>query len=402
MQKNNETAEYGYIDNNNNKKYNKKYNKNNDPVNGFAIVLFIAVCAISIKQTTSLMSLAESRNLSFLQIQLFALMFFVVINISILLHTILHETGHLICGLLSGYKFVSFRIINLMWIKRDGKVHFCRMPVAGYSGQCLMSPPPFSDGKIPVFLYNLGGVLVNFLTGVVALILYFALTGHVILSNIFFIFALTGITMALINGVPMRSGKIDNDGRNAYMLNGNEDALRAFWIQLKANELINDGVRLKDMPAEWFVVPADEKMDNSMVSSLCVFSCSRLMDEHSFDEADKLIVHLLGIKNDIVGIQKNLIICDRIYIELIGQNRKDVLDSLLDNKQKKFMLSMKNYPSVIRTEYAYALLSEKDEIKSKMIRESFEKCAETYPYSGDLQSERELIMIADNKNQTTY
>ena len=107
MPKNNETAEYGYIDNNNNKKYNKKYNKNNDPVNGFAIVLFIAVCAVSIKQTTSLMSLAESRNLSFLQIQLFALMFFVVINISILLHTILHETGHLICGLLSGYKFVS-------------------------------------------------------------------------------------------------------------------------------------------------------------------------------------------------------------------------------------------------------------------------------------------------------
>ena len=37
------------------------------------------------------------------------------------LQLIIHELGHLIFGLLSGYKFSSFRIFNFMLIKEDGK-----------------------------------------------------------------------------------------------------------------------------------------------------------------------------------------------------------------------------------------------------------------------------------------
>ena len=61
---------------------------------------------------------------------------------------------------------------------------------------------------------------------------------------------------------------------------------------------------------------------------------------------------------------------------------------MLDKEQKKFMKSMKNFPSVLRTEYVYALLCEKDTVKADKVKNQFEKCAKTYPYQNDVQSER--------------
>lgn len=77
------------------------------------------------------------------------------------LQTILHEAGHLVFGLASGYRFVSFRIGSLMWQKDGGKLRFCRFQLAGTGGQCLMAPPDLTDGKMPYKLYNLGGALMN-------------------------------------------------------------------------------------------------------------------------------------------------------------------------------------------------------------------------------------------------
>ena len=33
------------------------------------------------------------------------------------MQTVFHEAGHMLFGMLSGYKFVSFRVRNLIWIK---------------------------------------------------------------------------------------------------------------------------------------------------------------------------------------------------------------------------------------------------------------------------------------------
>ena len=145
------------------------------------------------------------------------------------------------------------------------------------------------------------------------------------------------------------------------------------------------------MPDEWFAVPTDEAMKNSMVAVMGVFACNRLMDAENFEEADKLMAHMLEIESGITGLHRNLLVCDRMYIELIGENRKDVLDQMFDKEQKKFMKQMKSFPSVLRTEYVYALLYEKDTEKAAKVKEQFEKWAKKYPYQNDVQSERELM-----------
>ncbi len=75
-----------------------------------------------------------------------------IMYLAIFLQIILHEAGHLLFGLLTGYRFSSFRIGSFMWILQDGKIRFKRFSLAGTGGQCLLLPPPMVDGKMPYVL----------------------------------------------------------------------------------------------------------------------------------------------------------------------------------------------------------------------------------------------------------
>jgi len=314
---------------------------------------------------------------------------------AIVVQLIIHEAGHLVFGLMSGYKFSSFRIFSFMWVKESGRIRLKRLSITGTGGQCLMSPPDMIDGKIPVTLYNLGGSLMNVIASTVFLILFILFKNVFFVSTVLLFFTAIGYIIAIMNGVPMRMGTIDNDGYNAFSLTKSPEAMRAFWVQMKANEQISNGVRLKDMPDEWFKLPSDEAMKNSMVATLGVFICNRLMDKENFEEADKLMEHMLSIESGMVGLHRNLLVCDRMFIEMTGENRKEIVDLMLTKEQKTFMKQMKNFPSVLRTEYVYALLCENDTAKAEKIRKQFENIAKTYPYPNDIQAERELMEIAE-------
>jgi hypothetical protein len=209
--------------------------------------------------------------------------------------------------------------------------------------------------------------------------------------------ALFGFALAILNGVPLRTGTIDNDGYNAISLAKDPAALEAFWMQMKVVEETTKGVRLKDMPAEWFTVPTDEAMGNSMVAARGVFACNRLMDEERFEEADELMAHLLSIESGMVGLHRSILICERIYVELITQNRREVVEEKLTKNLQSFMKAMKDNPSILRTQYAIALLHEGDKAKAETIKAKFEKRAKTYPYPHEIDFERDLMALAENK-----
>lgn len=311
------------------------------------------------------------------------------------LQIIIHETGHLVFGLLSGYRFLSFRIGNQMWVKENGKIRLRKMSLVGTGGQCLMAPPDMEDGKIPFFLYNLGGSFMNIISSLIFTGVYFFCREARYLSFFLLLMSVVGIGIGFINGIPMRLGPVDNDGYNAKSLAKSPAALRSFWVQMKINEQTVKGVQLKDMPKEWFGIPEEDEMQNSMTAAMAVFYENRLMDQHKFEEAGELIDKLCSMNTAIVGLYNNLLACDRLYCELIGNEDEQVINNLRTKEQLKFMKQMKKFPSVLRTEYAFSLLYEKDMTKVNQIKEQFEKCAATYPYASDIESERELLQIAD-------
>lgn len=320
-----------------------------------------------------------------------------VVLVSMIIHIIVHEAGHLVFGLLSGYKFSSFRIFNFMWVKENEKIVFKRLKIAGTAGQCLMSPPDMVNGRIPVVLFNLGGIIMNVAVSLVFLVLFFAFNCSAYVSLALLIFVFAGFVTALMNGIPMNSGAVSNDGYNAVSLTKDTNAMRSFWVQMKVTEMLTKGVRVKDMPAEWFEVPDDETMKNGMAAVMGVFAANRLMDEQKFEEADSLMKHILEIDSGITPLHRNLVLCDRAYVEMIGENRKSVSDELFTKELWSFIKQMKKFPSVLRTEYTYSLLVLKDVDKAEKIKKLFDKVALTYPYPQDIQSERELMEIAEKK-----
>ena len=374
-----------------NKQEKKKSKLNAYALLAFNIALYFIPCWVAIRYISPL--------------DINPLLFFVgliaMVYAAFIFHIIIHEGGHLVFGLLSGYRFSSFRIFSFMWVKEGERVKFKRHSIAGTGGQCLMSPPDIKNGEMPIVWYNLGGSLMNIIFSTVFLICFFLLNSVSVLSGILLLFALLGYSLAILNGVPMRMGVLDNDGYNAISLTKDATAREAFWMQMKVVEETTNGVRLRDMPAEWFTVPTDDAMSNSMVAARGVFACNRLMDEERFAEADELMAHLLEIESGMVGLHRSILICDRIYVELIHQNRREVVEEKLTKNLQSFMKTMKDTLSILRTQYAIALLYDGDQNKAETIKAQFEKRAKTYPYPHEIDSERDLMKLAENKyNQT--
>ncbi len=313
---------------------------------------------------------------------------------ALILQIIIHEAGHLVFGLLTGYRFISFRVYSFMWMKDNDRIRFKRMSIAGTGGQCLMAPPDLKDGKMPVQLYNYGGAIMNLIASAISGGLSLLCPAGSLFRPFLLMMLVTGIAYALMNGLPLRMSLANNDGRNAWDLARSPEAVRAFWTTMKMNELSARGVCLRDMPEEWFAVPDEEGMKNGITSSLGAVACSRLMEQGRFEEADALMERLLSQNNGIPGVLRKMLVCDRIYVELIRENRPEALEALRTKDQLKFMKSMKKYPSVLRTEYAYALLAEKDPEKAQTVMEAFEKAARTYPNPNDITIERELMETA--------
>lgn len=326
------------------------------------------------------------------------LIIFLSIYITMYVQLIIHELGHLIFGLLSGYKFSSFRVGNIMLIKHGKKLKFKKLTIAGTAGQCLMSPPNIKDGKMPVLLFNFGGALLNLISCIIFFIIYLFVKEYDLISVILELSIAYGLYFAALNAIPMKTGTIDNDGYNALSLILNPASQQAFWTQLKINELQSKGTRLKNMPDEWFNIPKPIEMKNNLIATVGVMTCNRLMDQHYFDEANDKMKQILRAKTAIVGIHRDLLVCDRIYCELLNDNKTSA-KKLMSPELQNFMKSMKNFPTVLRTQYTYALLLENDNEKAEKYKKQFIDIGKTYPYPSDIRSEKELIDIATNKSK---
>jgi hypothetical protein len=335
-----------------------------------------------------------SASLSGMPDVLILLSLLLLLFLAVFLQIILHETGHLVCGLLTGYRFSSFRIGSWMLIKESGRLRLKTLSIAGTGGQCLLLPPEWSEGKSPYVLYHMGGALMNFLTGVLFLLLYLYCPAHALVSALFGALAITGFAVGIMNAVPLRLALLDNDGNTLHLLRKDPQAVFAFYRMLEINGQIANGLRLKDMPEDWFTTPAAADKQNSMIATIEVYRCNRLLDQQQFMQAAASIRALLGSDAAIAGIHRNLLKCDLAYCAMMQSDFASA-QSELDDQQRKFMQSMKNFPSVLRTQYTEALLQDHDATKAEEIFARFERIAKKYPYPADIESERELMRAAE-------
>lgn len=324
-------------------------------------------------------------------------LFILLLYLAFFLQIVIHEAGHLVFGLISGYEFCSYRIGSIMLVKKEGKIKIRHYSLQGTGGQCLMSPPSPYKRDMPVILYNLGGVFANFITAAVGAVLLLLLKQFFAAVYIFPVFILAGILSGLMNGIPLRMGGMDNDGNNALHLRRNETTRRCFWIQMKMNSMITEEVRLKDMPEEWFEIPEPEMLKNPLCASVGAFACNRAMDKMDFEEARAIGEKLLEMKTGMLDIHRYLIASEVIFCDLVLEGAREKIEKLQTPEFRKYQKALSGQPGILRTQYAYALLYDKDEKKAEEYLKKFNRLARNYPHQSEILGERELMEYARSR-----
>ena len=126
---------------------------------------------------------------------------FVVI---LVIQIFIHELGHMVCGLMSGYEFISIRFFGFMIMKENGKLVKKKYSIAGTGGQCIMIPP-ITDGTSPTQLFNWGGCIANVIASVIAIPFAILFWDKALLSMFLLMFSTIGFYAAIINGIPLKS-----------------------------------------------------------------------------------------------------------------------------------------------------------------------------------------------------
>lgn len=297
-----------------------------------------------------------------------------------------HEAGHLIFGLLSGYKFVSFRIFNYTFIKENDKIRIKKFAIAGTGGQCLLTPPERPFNEVPTVLYNLGGIIANFVV-LVALLPVLWMDIHPYLREFVLIIILIDAIIMLMNGVPMKINGVGNDGHNTIELLKSPESKRGLIYQLRSNALIQNGVRPKDMPEELFTVPENIDYTNAMEVAMPMMAASRLIDEMRFEEALDAFEQLYEKRDKIIPLYVNEIACETAYLQLVT-GRTAEAETILDKNLRQYIETYRKFmSSKERLHFAITLYLDKDTGKAIEIFENLKSRRNDYLLRGEVISD---------------
>lgn len=308
--------------------------------------------------------------------------------IAYLLHIVLHEAGHLIAGLLTGYEFVSFRIGSIVWVKnQDQKIEMRRMKIQGTGGQCLMCPPDVDVEECPYKLYHAMGGLVNIVIGLAAVSLASVLPQNLVTFCIFEEFGVIGIGLGLVNLVPSKSGGIQNDGYNLLDLNRNLLAKKCINLVLTINALLTVADSYDDLPKTIVndLMSMDFKqmdLSNSSIANAFNYQTALLYVNGEYEKEYELVKYIAE-KSEILPIFRNEAKCECLFYELINGASKEEIEKRYDKSLKRYIKATMLYPSRQRLMYAYYKLYEKDDTKAEKCMKALEKMIDTYMVKAD-------------------
>ena len=174
----------------------------------------------------------------------------VAMGLSFIVQVVIHELGHLIFGLLSSYKFSSFRLFSFLFIKRNGKIRLERLNVPGTAGQCLMKPKNTDLGLSSAFIYNLGGGIFNILISLFLVFIHFRYFIHTNFSLYSRALYSLGFFVAFTNLVPIKTGPIPNDGYNCLLMYQDPKSVKVFNEILLIQDYITENTLYEDIPEE--------------------------------------------------------------------------------------------------------------------------------------------------------
>lgn len=352
--------------------------------------ILIGILTVVVTALTGLMVgyLSDRLDADFMSIYIAFMVSFLV---GMLVQTAIHEAGHLVFGLLTGFRFISYRVLSFVVANEDGKLKTGRYSIPGTLGQCLMGAPENRE-KRPYFLYNAGGVIFNLLSAVIFYLIALN-TKSAVVAAVTAALGMYGLVMLIGNGIPTITNGVANDGMNILEMKKHPQTIDSFYNMLDINEMMMKGTRAKDIPEEMIDFREETLHSGSIGIANLIWKENALMDEHRFEETEKLLKETSENDYPLIGYYRNTLTIDQKYLECLNGTFEDITDK----KLLRFITSSaRAIPSVMRYLYARALYQGNGEEAEKHLK-AFASLEDSYPYRGEYQSEKELMAIAKDR-----
>jgi hypothetical protein len=316
-----------------------------------------------------------------------------------LLHIVLHETGHLLFGLLTGYRFLSFRILSIILYKKNGELHIGKHSINGLAGQCLMYPPSRRDDKsFPFILYFLGGGIIN-LTASLLMVIPIITTENSYVRVISIVILLVGLILTVSNLVPLSIG-IPNDGMNVKSMLQDKNMQDAVYLQLQLNAEMSGKKMITDYSPEIFELSEGICDTNTVIAIIRLYSYFQKLAFHDYQGAEIILSAMEQKSEEYQPIILNLIESERLFFMLIQHRPIEEIAAFYERFRLIFAKNNSNI-GLQRIHYIYEIFMSEEEkkdimtlIKGKLpdkwkvcdqdkIHLDFKKAAEKYPVSGE-------------------
>lgn len=314
----------------------------------------------------------------------------------VLLSVTAHEFGHFLFGRLSGYGFVSFRVLNWVLLRDNGRRRVKRFSIPGTLGQCLMAPPEKPISRIPSTAYFLGGVAMNLLLATVAALVWWCMpaesaVGKWLLMPLLLLFIIVNTFMLLTNGIPMSVGGIANDGKDALSMHNNAKEKRAFVLLLRMNAAIQSGKQLKELPEEWFADVDITSADGLLTRNVALYKLAAMCDLFQFREALTLM-EVLHQSQKYSGILQYELECEMVFLYLVLGQKEQAM-ALWENQQlQQYAENMKSCSTAKwRLMWALAKYEACDEAKAQQMFTHIQSHATEFLMAGEVKSDIAII-----------
>ena len=343
-------------------------------------------------------SVSEQPGHGFLWIMAVLLVTVAAVAIALSLNIILHEAGHLIGGLLTGYRFVAFCVLNRTIMRENGKLTIKKYSVPGTSGFCVTSPPDMLNGAYPFKLYISGGFLMNFLMCIACFGLFSHLAGTAAFwARAFLVIGIVSAFLGLVNFIPVSANGVFSDGYALFYMGKEKNALacQGCWSLFRFYAFDTEGIRPCDIPVELIDWVDIGDINNIFVLSTALNQYKYLLDRQDMDKARTLIQALHDHLPSVFETQKMSCRCELLFHELIGECRQAEMKQLFTEELQAYLKSAHSDFSVHRIMYAYERLVLKDAAKANKHLALFHKVCASSIWAGTVLSEQTLIAFID-------
>ncbi len=353
---------------------------------GIVFLIAIAMTGKSVGEIAGILSEADIADIA-----VSCAMSLAAFIITTMFQIVIHEGGHLAGGLLTGYRFVSFRIGSIALIRHDRRFALRRYSVAGTGGQCLMIPPDTTPETMPYAVYNAGGVAVNIAAAIAATAALLSCSDIPIFAFHLLLFtAVTGFFFAALNGIPMKMNGVTNDGYNILLFRRNVLSRKLFANQLRINAMIQDGTRPKDIPEKLFETPSPTDYSDAIHAAAVIMAASRKLDAGDMPAAHAMLSEAESHRDEMIGLLVKETECELVFTSLVlgdtaGARR------LYTDELKKYIASYRNtMSSKQRILCAVAMLMNGDEAEARRIYDEMEANRSRYMMQGEAEMDLAL------------